>query len=96
MRRHHEESIGKVLSRLTKENGWDDKLIEARILSSWHELFGPHISKHTLSVRIKDGLLVVSVSVAAMRQELWYAREQMRTRINEHLGFEYVQSLEIR
>lgn len=52
----------------------------------WESLMGKTISKYTDKIHIINGTLFITTSVAPLKQELLYQKEQIKLRVNEALG----------
>lgn len=52
----------------------------------WEKLMGKTISKYTESIKIIHHTLFITTSVAPLKQELLYQKENIIRRVNESLG----------
>lgn len=52
----------------------------------WEKLMGKTIARYTDKITIIDRTLYITTSVAPLKNELVYQREQIRHRVNEALG----------
>lgn len=52
----------------------------------WEQLMGKTIARYTDKITIIDRTLYITTSVAPLKNELVYQREQIRHRVNEALG----------
>jgi hypothetical protein len=96
MNRHNEQILADVIREIIRENGWDDKLLETRIQSSFHDWFGPLIAKNTSRISLKEGVLELKVEAASLRHEMMYSREKMKDIINSSFKKEVIKSIDIR
>ena len=54
-----------------RTNGLETPLMQKRIVDAWPEVAGDFIARYTLNVYIENQTLVVRLSSAALRQELY-------------------------
>lgn len=87
-RHTNEQSLGEVIKQLISDFKLDKKLNEARVIDSWEKIVGTMIAKHTRQLRIVNRTLYVEVDSAALRNELSYAREKIRKKLNKIAGEE--------
>lgn len=80
------ETIGDLVQELVRRRRWSTKLNQARLTSCWEEIMGAPIARHTTSIFFRRSKLYLKFDSPALRQELYYSREQLRTRLNEELG----------
>lgn len=69
---------------------------ELRVETVYRQLAGELISRLTPSVQFSHGILRLRLSSAALRYEMTMRRENLRQRINDHLGAEAVKEIIIR
>ena len=90
MQRKNAQSLGDVINEFLKENNWDGKFQERRIIQCWKVLLGNNVAQYTTSIFIKNKTLYVKISSSVLRGELQMCREMLIKRINEHIGGEVV------
>ena len=95
-RSENEESLGNAISRLLKAYGLEEGYYAAAVVTHWEKLMGPAIARRTESIKIKNGVLIVKIESAALRQELSYAKDKIATQINKELGLRIIKSVELR
>lgn len=54
--------------------------------TEWPHVVGPVIAQHARPVRLRRGVLVVEVDGVEWMHELRYLKQELRTRLNAHLG----------
>lgn len=96
MKHESEQSLKEVLSEWLKEYQMKHGNHLSMVRQLWPSLFNPLIQRHTKELRLSKRTLYVVVDSAVVRQEMHLARAQIRMRINEALGEEYVQEVIIR
>lgn len=93
MQRKNAQSLGDVIKEFLKENNWDGKFQERRIVNLWKVLLGNNVAQYTTSIFIKNKILYVKISSSVLRGELQMCREMLIKRINEHVGEEVVNNI---
>lgn len=91
----NEYKIGDLLKKFIKQPQIESAYINSRIESLWAEMMGSLISSMTTKIQLNRGILNISVSSAALRQELTYSKPLIIKTVNETLGDEYVKSVEV-
>jgi predicted nucleic acid-binding Zn ribbon protein len=84
---------GKFLRAILQQAGATEGLDEDEVRSTWKELAGDFISRHTEPVSVKGGHLVLRVTQPAMRFHLEQMKPMLLTRIREALGAERIHSV---
>ena len=62
----------------------------------WEKLMGKTISKYTQSIKIIHHTLFITTTVAPLKQELLYQKENIIKRVNEALGESVVKEVVIK
>ena len=97
MERRKTVRIGETLTFFWKENPeLYHKMLEARILRLWGELFGPTIAQYTTQVYIKNRTLHVSMSSSVVRNEMASMRKRIVQTLNQHAGSDVIDDVMIR
>ena len=93
--RRNEESLGEVMRRMLRAYGLEEKYQASRIVFLWEQVMGSIVARETLQISVEAGVLLVAVRSATLRQELFYMREQIRQRLNEEVGTQFIRSIRI-
>ena len=93
--RRNEESLGEVMRRMLRAYGLEKKYQASRIVFLWEQVMGSIVARETLQISVEAGVLLVAVRSATLRQELFYMREQIRQRLNEEVGTQFIRSIRI-
>lgn len=88
-------SIGDALVAFLRDSALEKPLLERQVIELWPELMGPTIGKMTRSVEMKDGVLVIRLSSAALRSELFECRKDLVRKLNEKIGAEVVNDVRL-
>jgi len=94
-RKTNDAPVGSIILRMLKAYGIEDKYFEARAKQLWHETMGPTISGYTQNIYVKNRKLYITISSAALRQEISYSKEKIKKFINDGIGQEFIQAVMI-
>ena len=75
MKRNDAEQIGKLIRSFLRQESLESPLNERRLINSWAEVLGPVIASYTRELYIKNQVLYVHLTSAALRQELMMGRD---------------------
>jgi predicted nucleic acid-binding Zn ribbon protein len=77
-------SIGEAINLLLERSKWKPKVTELRMRQEWEEIVGKTISRYTRNLMLNDTTLTIYSDVAALKQELYYGKQQLIERINDY------------
>ena len=86
MKRNNAEQIGELIRHYLRQESLESPLNERRLISAWPEVLGPTIASYTRELYIKNQVLYVHLTSAALRQELMMGRELLVRNLNRHVG----------
>ncbi|MCX6272272.1 MAG: DUF721 domain-containing protein [Bacteroidetes bacterium] len=86
------EAIRRLLERYRLQG----RINEIHLVDSWPVVVGSLITKHTKSLKIRNGILFVELDSAALRNELTYARTKLMAKLNEEVGAEVIKDIVFR
>lgn len=89
-------SIGEAINRMLEESRWKPVMHEQRICNEWEQIVGKTVARYTRSITLNGTTLIISTSVAALKQELLLSKPKLITHINEYLGAQAVAEIMIR
>ncbi len=81
---------------MLREYQLDGRLKDFQVRAIWQRLMGKSLGNYISKVRVREGVLYVTVLSSPLRQELTIAREKIRERLNEEMGEPYVREVVIR
>lgn len=86
-------SLKEAIEKLLENTKLKGKLREHELSSSWEEIVGPMIARHTRELTMKRDVLVVKFDSAPLKQELIMMKSQLKDRLNEALGEQYIKDI---
>ncbi|MDW3196250.1 MAG: DUF721 domain-containing protein [Cytophagales bacterium] len=78
---------------LKKNEKLEQQFNEKKLIHSWNEIMGEPIANRTTNIFIKDGVLVVKLSSAPLKQELNMAKEKVLELFEKKLGSQVVKEV---
>ncbi len=96
MKKTYPRLVGDILTDMITRAGLAPDIKRSSAVSLWPEIVGPSIAAYTRRISMTDdGVMHVFIASAPLKEELGYARENLRQRINEALGEEIVTNIAI-
>lgn len=95
MKKGNEYTLKQAIDEMLKTYRLDRKLDETRVVNAWEKVVGELISKYTAEVRVRDGILYVTLHSAALKQELMYRRSEIAALLNAECGAEIIREVVI-
>jgi len=89
-------SIGEALNLLLEKSKWKHKVHELRMQQEWETIVGKTIAKYTRNILLNGDVLTVYSDVAALKQELYFGKEQLITTINEYFGEKVIADIKVK
>ena len=86
MKRNNAEPIGKLIQQFLRQESLESPLNEQRLLDAWPQILGPAIASYTKELYIRNQILYVHITSAALRQELMMGRELLVRNLNQKVG----------
>ena len=95
MKRTEAETVGQIITRLLKAENLESKFDEQRVAALWPEV-AQGITRSTVDRLVPAHLLYVTISSAALRNELMLNRSRLVDRINDFIGKKVITDIIIR
>ena len=89
----NEQLLKDLLQQFIDKSGRQRLYDERRVLSLWTEVVDPVVAQNTQCKDIKNGVLTVKVTNAALRFELMARKSEIICQLNERLGVEAVKDV---
>lgn len=68
-------------------------MVGIQIETLWEEIMGKTIAKYTDSIKVVQRKLVITTSVAPLKNELMFQKEKIKLRVNEALKEPLIQEV---
>ena len=95
MKRKETQSLDSVIAEWIRENGLGKPLLEHRGGQQWADILGPTIARYSRDIEVKDGMLRVRITNAALRQELFEQRFRLIQKLNDAVGGEAITDIRL-
>lgn len=89
-------SLSEALQQFLEKSRLKGNVQALRIQDVWEEIMGKAIARYTESIQIVNHTLIITTSVAPLKNELLFQREKIIQRVNEALGEPVVREVVIR
>ncbi|HEY8387596.1 MAG TPA: DUF721 domain-containing protein [Parasegetibacter sp.] len=89
-------SLGEALEQFLKKSRLKANVQALQIEDIWEQVMGKTIAKYTEKIQIYNKSLVITTTVAPLRQELMYQKEKIIQRINEIMGDNTINEVQVR
>ena len=96
MKRNNAEPIGKLIQSYLRQESLESPLNAHRLINARSEVLGPTIVSYTRDLFIKNQVLYVHLTSAALRQELMMGRELLVRNLNAHVGAQVITNIVFR
>jgi predicted nucleic acid-binding Zn ribbon protein len=94
-RKGNEQSLGDVLKDLLKVYRIEDRMRELDVEEAWRLAMGDVVANKTSELRLRNKVLRIRIESGVMKEEFSYAKEQIVANLNEQLGYEAIEKVEI-
>ena len=88
-------SIADVLNIYLRETGLEKTVLEDKVVVLWPEIMGDTVARLTRSVEVKNGMLIVHISSAALKAQLFECRFELVKKINDAVGGNAIRDVRI-
>lgn len=89
-------SLGDALKYFLEKSRLKGSIQALQIEDIWEQLMGKTIAKYTEKIQIIGTSLYITTSMAPLKQELLYQKEQIKQRVNEALGEHVIKDVVIK
>lgn len=91
-----EYSIGEALKQFLKNSRLNGYMQAIQIEQVWEQIMGKTIAKYTEDIKIHGNKLYITTSVAPLRNELLFQKDNIIKQVNEALGEKVVKEVVIK
>jgi len=88
--------LGDAISQILKEEHLDVKISRFTVKNSWKEIVGEMIAKNTTEISFREKTIFITLSSAALKQELLYRKEEIVNNINNFCRYRLIDTLVIK
>jgi predicted nucleic acid-binding Zn ribbon protein len=96
MKKQNDLTLQDAMKSMLREYRLETQVNETRVKMLWEQLMGKTIATYTSNISVRKNVLYLTILSAPLKQELSYAKEKIRSRINEEVGEEYIKEVVIR
>ncbi|KIC91895.1 DUF721 domain-containing protein [Flavihumibacter sp. ZG627] len=81
-----EYSLGDAIQQFLKKSRLKGSIQALQIEDVWESIMGKTVARYTESIKIYGDKLYITTTVAPLKQELMYQKENIIQRVNQALG----------
>ncbi|GEM_PF-591323 len=94
-RTYSHSSIGHIIRGILRDKGMEDKYHQAEIQKCYEDIMGTYIAKKTRKLIVKDKKLIIYLDSGVLKEEFSFSRSKIPQMINEKLGENLIEDVEI-
>jgi hypothetical protein len=91
-----EYSIGDAMKKFLEGSRIKGGIQALQIEDVWEEIMGKTVARYTDKLQIFGDKLIITTTVAPLKNELIYQKEKIMQRVNEALGKNVIREVEIK
>jgi hypothetical protein len=80
------KSLKDALNEFSSQRKVQKPILEARVVNFWRELMGEAVHKYTENIYMVNSTLFIKVGPPPLKNELVYLSEEIKDKINAHIG----------
>ena len=88
-----EFSIAEAMQQFLDQSRIKGSIQALQIEDAWEQIMGKTIAKYTDKLQIFGDKLIITTSVAPLKQELIFQKEKIKLRVNEALGKQIIKEV---
>jgi hypothetical protein len=96
MKKKNDLSLQEAMRSMLTEYRLKSQLDETRVRMLWEKLMGKTIATYTSNIAVKKNVLHLTILSAPLKHELSFAKDKIKTLLNEEMGEDYIQDVVIR
>ncbi len=93
MQKTDPKSVRQIIDQIMDKSARKSDILEMRASALWPDIVGPGVNRYTLRRYVKNGVMYVSLSSGALKQELSFQRQEIINAINRILGKEVLREI---
>jgi hypothetical protein len=96
MKKQNDLTLQDAMKSMLREYRLDNQVNETRVKAIWEQVMGKTIATYTSNITVQKNILYLTIVSAPLKQELMYAKDAIRKRVNEAVGEEYIREVVVR
>lgn len=88
--------LGDAINELFKQEKLDVKISQFTVKNSWKDIVGEVVAKNTSEIFFNNKTIFITLSSAALKQELSFRKDVILNNINKFCGYKLVEEVVIR
>ncbi len=91
-----EYSLGDAMKKFLEGSRIKGGIQALQIEDVWEQIMGKTVARYTQKLQIFGDKLIITTDVAPLKNELIYQKEKIKNRVNEALGKNVINEVEIK
>lgn len=87
--------IRELMSEMLQENNLEGGIENIKAKEAWKEVMGQGVMTYTTRIELKNNVLKIHLSSAALREELSYGKEKIIKLLNENLNKSVIKTIKL-
>jgi predicted nucleic acid-binding Zn ribbon protein len=96
MKKKNDVSLQDAMQDMLKEYRLKPQFDETRVKMLWEKIMGKTIATYTSNIAVRKKVLYLTILSAPLKHELSFAKDKIKTRLNEEMGEDYITDVVIR
>lgn len=88
--------LKQAIEEMLRDYRLEDKFTEVKIQAAWQKIVGNIVFKHTKALYLRNGILYLVLTSAALKQEISYSKTKIIEKLNRKLGNAIVKEIIIK
>ena len=93
LKKDNEQTLSEAIQGMVKKYYLSESLCESKLITSWENIMGKIIDKHTENLSLRRNILYVTLNSAALRQELSMAKQKIIALLNKEIGEDFIKDV---
>ncbi len=89
------EHISSIIHKILKNSGKEHLYYEGLIRINWSNFVGDIIASNSIPDRVQNNILYIKCVNSAWKQEIFFFKDKIKTRINTFLDKELLQDIKV-
>ncbi len=96
MRKSNSLTLKEALNLFLKKYNYEERFYQSRLLVFWERAMGKEIARQTELFMLRNGILTIGLSSAALKNELAYAKKKVMQMLNKEAGKDIIKDIIIK
>jgi Dna[CI] antecedent, DciA len=95
MKKKNDTTFSEAMQDMLQEYKLKPQLNEAKVKQLWEQLMGKTINTYTSNIYVRKNVLYISILSAPLKHELSYAKDKIKSLLNDEIGEDFIKEVVI-